>query len=119
MESREVAISGVTVIAPEAPSNYLVVSRTENSTPVAVAAQVLPSPASAGLIGSSEKKKRGRPRKYGADGTSSRPLSPMPLSASAPTITGYLADKPSSGGRPFTSEKKHKPKVQNLGNWIF
>lgn len=120
MESREGMMnSGVTVIAPEAPSSYHVAPRTENSTPVAVAPPpALPSPASAGLIGTSEKKKRGRPRKYGGDGTNSKPLSPMPISSSAPGTAGnYLADKGSGGGggRPYTSEKKHKPKVENLG----
>ncbi|CAI9103768.1 OLC1v1002316C1 [Oldenlandia corymbosa var. corymbosa] len=117
MESREGMNSGVTVIAPEAPSNYLVAPRTENFTSVAATSQALPSPPAVGIIGSSEKKKRGRPRKY-ADGAGPKPLSPMPLSASTQTITGYLADKPSSGGRPFTSEKKHKPKVDNPGEWL-
>ncbi|KAL3536943.1 hypothetical protein ACH5RR_000309 [Cinchona calisaya] len=120
MESREGMNSGVTVIAPEAPSSYHVASRIENSSAVAVTPPALPSPASAGLVGTSEKKKRGRPRKYGADGTNTGPLSPRPLSSSTSAVAGnYLSDKPSgAGGRPYTSEKKHKPKVENLGEWI-
>ncbi|XP_074576679.1 AT-hook motif nuclear-localized protein 1-like [Curcuma longa] len=37
------------------------------------------------------KKKRGRPRKYGPDGTPLRPLNPMPLSASAPANVQYTS----------------------------
>nr|XP_027107821.1 AT-hook motif nuclear-localized protein 1-like [Coffea arabica]XP_027107822.1 AT-hook motif nuclear-localized protein 1-like [Coffea arabica]XP_027107823.1 AT-hook motif nuclear-localized protein 1-like [Coffea arabica]XP_027107824.1 AT-hook motif nuclear-localized protein 1-like [Coffea arabica] len=119
MESREGMNTGVTVIAPEAPSSYHVAPRTENSTPIAVTPPALPSPASAVLFGTSDKKKRGRPRKYSADGPNSRPLSPMPISSSAPAVAGnFLADKTSAGGRPYTSEKKHKPKVENLGEWV-
>ncbi|KAL3517021.1 hypothetical protein ACH5RR_023923 [Cinchona calisaya] len=122
MESMEGMMNSGTVTAPEAPSSYHVAPRTENSTPNAVTPPGLLSPAGTGLVGTSEKKKRGRPRKYIADGTISRPLSPMPLSSSAPAaVTGnnnFLADKASGGGRPYTSEKKHKPKVENLGEWV-
>ncbi|KAK8498786.1 hypothetical protein V6N12_066927 [Hibiscus sabdariffa] len=57
-------------------------------------------PISVGLTGSTEKKKRGRPRKYGPDGTMARALSPMPISSSIPPGTGDLAG--TSFGTNFT-----------------
>ncbi|XP_059312879.1 AT-hook motif nuclear-localized protein 1-like [Lycium ferocissimum] len=119
MESREGMNSGVTVIAPEAPSNYHMASRTE-STPVAAGtSQVITPPLGTGIPMTSEKKKRGRPRKYGPDGAVARTLSPMPISASAPpTSSNYLSEKVSVA-RP-ASEKKPRNKVgaENLGEWI-
>lgn len=120
MESTEGMNSGMTVIAPEGPSSYHVAPRTKNSTSVAVTPPALPSRVSEGLVGSSEKKKRGRPRKYSTDGPICRSLSPVPISASAPAVAGnFLADKASAGNRPYTSEKKHKPKAGKLGNEDF
>ncbi|CAA3032640.1 65-kDa microtubule-associated protein 3 [Olea europaea subsp. europaea] len=59
MESRE-GISGVRIILPEAPSSYHVAPRTENSTLViGIQPMMTPSVASAGLLATSEKKKRG------------------------------------------------------------
>ncbi|XP_015066107.1 AT-hook motif nuclear-localized protein 1-like [Solanum pennellii] len=105
MESRE-------AIAPEAPSNYHMVSRTE-STPIppGTLAVITPPVATAFPI-SSEKKKRGRPRKYGPDGAVARTNSPMPISAD------FLSKKVSVA-RP-ASEKKARNKVgaENLGEWI-
>ncbi|XP_042474353.1 AT-hook motif nuclear-localized protein 7-like [Zingiber officinale] len=45
----------------------------------------------AGEVSGLLKKKRGRPRKYGPDGTPLRPLNPMPLSASAPANVQYTS----------------------------
>ncbi|WOK95334.1 hypothetical protein Cni_G04041 [Canna indica] len=52
------------------------------------------SPAASGagmgvVAAGSMKKKRGRPRKYGPDGSLLRPLNPMPISASVPTGVEY------------------------------
>lgn len=52
------------------------------------------SAAAAGEAGEASgmlKKKRGRPRKYGPDGTPLRPLNPMPISASAPAGVQYTS----------------------------
>ncbi|KAL7111515.1 hypothetical protein ACP275_05G093900 [Erythranthe tilingii] len=106
--------SGVRVVASDAPSDYHVAPRgssaaaagaAENSTPVAgsappppttvtppstVSAATPPPPAAAGVDGGAAtlKKKRGRPRKYAPDGSSvaatPTPLSPKPISSSAP-----------------------------------
>ncbi|XP_027103910.1 AT-hook motif nuclear-localized protein 6-like isoform X1 [Coffea arabica] len=82
----------------ENPSQFSgsAVSTTE-ATPVSVA-----TPATEG------KKKRGRPRKYGPDGSVTMALSPMPISASIPLTGDYSAWK-QSRGRPIDSyKKKHK-----------
>lgn len=103
MESRE-------AIAPEAPSNYHMVSRTE-STPIPPGTlAVIPPPVATAFPISSEKKKRGRPRKYGPDGAVARTISPTPISAD------FLSKKVSVA-RP-ESEKKARNKVgaENLGN---
>lgn len=122
MESREGMNSGVTVIGADDPSSYHLAPRTENSTAITgVPSQAIVTIAATSVnAGSTEKKKRGRPRKYAPDAPGaggSRPLSPMPISSAAPPVTGnYLADNNASGGRPYSSEKKQKPKVENFGN---
>lgn len=117
MESRE-GISGVTVISPEAPSGYHVPPWKENPTPVTSVQPMTPSMASTGLSGMSEKKKRGRPRKYGPDGSARIVLSPTPISSSAPPASGNFYVEQSSVVRPTVSEKKHKIKVgtEKIGN---
>ncbi|KAH9627444.1 hypothetical protein KSS87_006135 [Heliosperma pusillum] len=100
MESKENMSLGVTVIGAEAPSNYHVAQRSE--PPFTQTALALPAggvtPVSVGMAGSMEKKKRGRPRKYGPDGNAQRPYSPMPVSASAPpAIGGYSSGKRGRG----------------------
>ncbi|XP_019443920.1 PREDICTED: AT-hook motif nuclear-localized protein 1-like isoform X2 [Lupinus angustifolius] len=95
MEAREGISSGVTVIGAEAPSAYHVAPRSEAPNQVhatdaaAAAAATVPttalvvSPLSVGLDGTAVKKKRGRPRKYGPDGSvNGTALSPMPISSS-------------------------------------
>ncbi|VFQ91282.1 unnamed protein product [Cuscuta campestris] len=114
---------GGTVISPEAPPSYHVAPRhdtnsslvpvgmSSSSSPPAAAAHLGPSTVgNAGPFGSSEKKKRGRPRKYGPDGAS---LSP------AGGGGGFFPEKMLSAPRP-ASEKKHRSKIgaENLGDWI-
>ncbi|KAL8535524.1 hypothetical protein ACS0TY_011232 [Phlomoides rotata] len=65
--------SGVRVVGSDAPSNYHVAPRPVPENPAAPPVSV------AGV-----KKKRGRPRKYGPDGSVSMALSPKPISSSAP-----------------------------------
>ncbi|KAK8493217.1 hypothetical protein V6N12_008716 [Hibiscus sabdariffa] len=83
---------GVTVIGAEAPSAYQMAPRTENANQIGGgggggSAAVDVSSVSVGLTGSIEKKKRGRPRKYGPDGTMARALSPMRLSRPAAEVS--------------------------------
>ncbi|KAG5053780.1 hypothetical protein GLYMA_03G023500v4 [Glycine max] len=102
MEAREGISSGVTVIGAEAPSAYHVAPRSEAPNQVhvpdggggaaATAAPVGVSPVSVGLDGT-VKKKRGRPRKYGPDGSVTMALSPMPISSSAPPSNDFSSGK--------------------------
>ncbi|CAK8560996.1 unnamed protein product [Lathyrus sativus] len=125
MEGREGMNPGVTVIGAEAPSAYHVAPRTEApnqvhnpeavvaaSTAAAVAAvdaaAVGVSPVSVGLDGS-VKKKRGRPRKYGPDGSVNMPLSPLPISSSAPPNTNDFSSV--KRGKPQGMEYKRAKKV--------
>lgn len=104
MDSEKAMASGVTVIGPGAPSTYHVAPRMEN--PEFGTSQMTPPV----MVAGSERKKRGRPRKYKPDESSSRVFSSVQVSSSAPPAAGkaYGEDvKP----RATTSEKKHKSKI--------
>ncbi|KAH1106891.1 hypothetical protein J1N35_010659 [Gossypium stocksii] len=111
--------SGVTVIGAEAPSTYHMAPRTENANQISSGLIPVDVPAvSVGLTGSTEKKKRGRPRKYGLDGKMAGALSPMPISSSVPPGTAEFL----SGGKPRRGRgsayqiKHHKGmEIDNLG----
>lgn len=82
---------GVTVMGADAPSNYHVAARSENPSQIGGSTTAATtSSVSVSLGGSSVgsggvvKKKRGRPRKYGPDGSVSLALSPIPISSSPP-----------------------------------
>ncbi|KAL6557230.1 hypothetical protein OROMI_017580 [Orobanche minor] len=62
------------------------------------------------------KKRRGRPRKYKPDESTSTEFSPTPLSPSAPPVKSYVEDKKP---RPINSEKKYRNKVgaEKLDEW--
>ncbi|KAI3458259.1 hypothetical protein Pfo_014922 [Paulownia fortunei] len=98
--------SGVTVKGDEAPQSYRVEPRVENSGQYggSTAPPTPAAPASVAAPTTDVKKKRGRPRKYAADG-SIVALSPMPISASIPLTGDYSAWK-HSAGRPVDSFKK-------------
>ncbi|XP_061371041.1 AT-hook motif nuclear-localized protein 1-like [Gastrolobium bilobum] len=122
MEAREGMSSGVTVIGAEAPSAYHVAPRSEAPNQVhvpeaAAAAAVGVSPVSVGLDGTAVKKKRGRPRKYGPDGSVTMALSPLPISSSAPPSNDFSTGK---RGKPRGMEYKQSKKVgldhHNLGD---
>lgn len=115
MEAGEGMSTGVTVIGAEAPSAYHVAPRTENPTQVSGSLAVTTSPVSVGLTGTQEKKKRGRPRKYGPDGTMA--LSPMPISSSVPPSGDFPSGK-RGRGRVSGHENKHYKKMgmDNLGS---
>ncbi|KAJ4850717.1 AT-hook motif nuclear-localized protein 1 [Turnera subulata] len=75
---------GVTVVGSDAPSDYQIAPRSENNNPSATPASApqAPPPVAAGTMPA--KKKRGRPRKYGPDGSVTMALSPKPISSAAP-----------------------------------
>ncbi|GMP96031.1 hypothetical protein CsSME_00044851 [Camellia sinensis var. sinensis] len=124
MEGREgLSISGVTVVGSDAPSDYHVAPRTENPSQAAG-----PTPAPTTLLGVSlpavggaptVKKKRGRPRKYGPDGTVTMALSPKPISSSAPSpVIDFSAAKRGKVRPVGSASKQHKMEVDNLGDWV-
>ncbi|ONI06795.1 hypothetical protein PRUPE_5G081500 [Prunus persica] len=124
MEGREgVNSSGVTVVASDAPSDYHVAPRSENTTHNAGStppAPVAPPPAAALPAAASlpMKKKRGRPRKYGPDGSVTMALSPKPISSSAPPpVIDFSAEKRGKV-KPTSSVSKTKYEVENLGEWV-
>ncbi|KAF3439976.1 hypothetical protein FNV43_RR18254 [Rhamnella rubrinervis] len=103
--------SGVTVIGAEAPSAYHVAPRMENQSqaPESPAVAASQSPVNAGLAATTGKKKRGRPRKYGPDGTVTMALSPMPISSSAPSSGDFSSrkrGKARSGGSEFKQHNR-------------
>ncbi|KAG9445369.1 hypothetical protein H6P81_016709 [Aristolochia fimbriata] len=115
MEGREGISSPVP--APAVPSE---------STSQPVVTTVVPPPVSIALGGSAAqltqvKKKRGRPRKYGPDGTVSLALSPMPISSSAPAGSGMgpgdFSTVKRGRGRPAGSLNKPKIDFDPSGEW--
>lgn len=116
MDSGKALASGVTVIGPGAPSTYHVAPRIENSE---LGMSQMTSPV---MSAGSEKKKRGRPRKYKPDESSSRVFSSVQVSSSAPPAAGkaYGDDVKLGVPRPTSSEKKHKSKIgtEKLDDWI-
>ncbi|XP_057981594.1 AT-hook motif nuclear-localized protein 1-like [Malania oleifera] len=123
MEAREGMSAGVTVIGAEAPSNYHVAARSENPSQVAGAPAPVPAPQPSPGVGSAAtlgKKKRGRPRKYGPDGTVNMALSPLPLSSSAPP--GLNFPMPGKRGKAralgFESKQHKAMQSESLGDWV-
>ncbi|KAF5453367.1 hypothetical protein F2P56_028273 [Juglans regia] len=123
MEARDGMSTGVTVIGAEAPSAYHVAPRTENlsQNPAAGSPAVAAdSPVSVGLAGTTGKKKRGRPRKYGPDGSVTAALSPMPISSSAPPGGNFSATKRGKVRPSGLEYKQHKKMgMENFGNGSF
>lgn len=133
MEARDGVSSAVTVVGSDAPSDYHVAPRTENpattggsTTPTPSSAPAAPGsvpPPQSAVVGAVPaamtmpmKKKRGRPRKYGPDGSVTMALSPKPISSSAPPhVIDFSAEKRGKV-RPASSVSKAKFEVENLGN---
>ncbi|KAF8380423.1 hypothetical protein HHK36_027909 [Tetracentron sinense] len=119
MEGREDMSSGVTVMGVDAPANFHVAARIENPTQVDGSTTVTTSQVSLALPGTAVKRKRGRSRKYGPDGTVSMALAPVPISSSAPPAGDFSARK-RGRGRPADSANKQQQKLEleNLGEWV-
>ncbi|XP_057462087.1 AT-hook motif nuclear-localized protein 1-like [Actinidia eriantha] len=125
MEGREgISSSGVTVVGSDAPSDYHVAPRTENlnqptGSILGGTPQVgVPPPSAAVAV----KKKRGRPRKYGPDGSVTKVLSPKPISSSAPSpVIDFSAGKPVKVrpvGPTVKQQQQHRMELDNLGEWV-
>ncbi|KAL6131904.1 hypothetical protein ACLB2K_070277 [Fragaria x ananassa] len=116
-EKDSMMLSGVAVSSDPSQDIYRIAPRTEIPPPppqsvvgptMAATAAATASPMSAALTAGTDslKKKRGRPRKYGADKTSpASALSPMPISSSVP-LTGEFSAWKRGRGRPVDSVKK-------------
>lgn len=109
---------GVTVVGSDAPSDYHIAPRSENSTPNPNPSpgSTAPAPQSAATGSLQGKKKRGRPRKYGPDGTVTKALSPKPISTAAPSppVIDFAAEKPRKV-KPATSFSKSKHETESIG----
>ncbi|KAK1560303.1 hypothetical protein Q3G72_024919 [Acer saccharum] len=117
MEAREGMSTGVTVIGAEAPSAYHVAPRAENPNQTAGGSPaVAVTPVTVGLTGTTEKKKRGRPRKYGPDGTPVA-LSPMPISSSVPHSGDFSSGKRARGRVSSGFESKQPLKRMGVDNF--
>ncbi|KAG1359250.1 AT-hook motif nuclear-localized protein 1 [Cocos nucifera] len=82
-------------------------------------------PASVSLAMPGMKKKRGRPRKYGPDGSLLLPLNPMPISASVPageypTVAAVGAAMKRGRGRPggFGSKQQYGFELESSGEMV-
>ncbi|XP_050265042.1 AT-hook motif nuclear-localized protein 1-like [Quercus robur] len=119
------ASSGVTVVGSDAPSDYHVAPRTEaagSAAPPPAAAAAAPSPAPVVAappgMAAPAKKKRGRPRKYGLDGSVTMALSPKPISSSAPPPVIDFSSEKRGKVKPASSVNKAKFEVENIGEWV-
>ncbi|ESQ38251.1 hypothetical protein EUTSA_v10028768mg [Eutrema salsugineum] len=139
---------GITVVGSDAPSDFHIAPRSESSNPShnAVAppppqshhinqlGEVAPPPkistatTTEAISGGTMKKKRGRPRKYGPDGTvvalSPKPISSAPAPPHHPPASSHVIDFSASEKRgkvkPTNSfnRTKYHHQVENLGEWV-
>ncbi|KAL2892402.1 AT-hook motif nuclear-localized protein 2 [Bienertia sinuspersici] len=116
MEAKDSMTTGVTVIGAEAPSNYQMAPRSEPPSQVppqdAISPTVAVTALGASMPGLMEKKKRGRPRKYGPDGSVSRSYTPMPTSGSAASSVGSKSSGKRGRGRAVSAEAKQQPRFE-------
>lgn len=118
MEEKEgMSSAGVAVKGDEAPENFRVVPSGENPSQISgsIVAATEAAPISVAAPTAEVKKKRGRPKKYGPDGSLSTALCPMPISASIPLSGDFSAWKPSRGRSVDSFKKKHKLESENPG----
>lgn len=119
-ESFQLASRSVTGKSDGAPESFQVASRSENHSQLSGSTAATPGSVAGAAPSAEGKKKRGRPRKYGQDGSVAMALSPMPISASIPLTGDYPAWKQSTN-RPTESskKKKHKFELENSGKKPF
>ncbi|KAJ6946432.1 AT-hook motif nuclear-localized protein 1-like [Populus alba x Populus x berolinensis] len=111
---------GVTVVGSGAPSDYQIAPRSDNnpnSTPGSAPPAPPPHPPpAAGSVPA--KKKRGRPRKYGPDGSVAVTLSPKPISSAAPALLPPVIDFSAGKQKKIKPVSKAKYELENLVTYI-
>ncbi|KAI3727535.1 hypothetical protein L6452_16151 [Arctium lappa] len=128
--------SGVTVVRSDAPSDYHISPRPEppshltttGSTAVTTQVVLSPPPSTSappplGVMPLSMKKKRGRPRKYGPDGSVTKSLSPKPISsAGSSPVIDFSSGKRGKLRPPFAGkhhqDSSSKIGLESLGDWF-
>ncbi|OAY59927.1 AT-hook motif nuclear-localized protein 1 [Manihot esculenta] len=127
MEARETVSSsgggGVTVVGSDVPSEYQIAPRSADNPSSAPGSApppppppaVVPPPSTAATM--PLKKKRGRPRKYGPDGSVTMALSPKPISSAAPALPPVI-DFSVEKQRKIKPVSKAKYVLENLGEWV-
>lgn len=113
MEAKENMTSGVMVIGAENPSSYHVAPRSDAPLGQSVVSSTgVLTPVSGGKPEMTEKKKRGRPRKYSPDGSATRVLSPMPISTAAPPSVSSQPSRKRGRGKSVASIAKQQPRLE-------
>ncbi|KAL8256064.1 hypothetical protein R6Q59_031131 [Mikania micrantha] len=135
-EKEEMNTSGVTVVGSDAPPDYPTAPKTDASNQLTTTGSIRQSitnqlatssppypaaPLPAGVTPLPEKKKRGRPRKYGPDQSVSKALSPKPISSTAPPVIDFSAGKTSKLRQPYAGKHEirspHK-EIEPLGDLV-
>ncbi|EHA8589381.1 AT-hook motif nuclear-localized protein 1 [Cocos nucifera] len=108
-----------------AATTTALLAETGTAPPPPPVAAVPVGPASVSVAMPVQKKKRGRPRKYGPDGSVVMPLNPMPISASVPageypTVAAVGAAMKRGRGRPggFVSKQQYGFELESLGEMV-
>ncbi|KAJ9173480.1 hypothetical protein P3X46_016604 [Hevea brasiliensis] len=125
MEARETvsssSVGGVTVVGSDVPSDYQIAPRSADNPGSAPGSAPPPPPAVVHPPSTAAsmplKKKRGRPRKYGPDGSVTMALSPKPISSAAPALPPVI-DFSAEKQRKIKPVSKAKYVLENLGEWV-
>ncbi|KAJ8767668.1 hypothetical protein K2173_018226 [Erythroxylum novogranatense] len=124
METREAVVSssgggGVTVVGSDAPSDYQIAPRSDNSNSTPGSAPLPPPPQmTAAATTMSVKKKRGRPRKYGPDESVMMALSPKPISSAAPALPPMIDFSSAEKCGKVKPASKTKYELDTIGEWV-
>ncbi|KAI3716781.1 hypothetical protein L1987_67916 [Smallanthus sonchifolius] len=114
--------SVVTVVGSDAPPDHHTAPSkltTTRSIPQSITNQLAAmAPPPAGVTPLTEKKKRGRPRKYGQDQSISKALSPKPISSAAPPVIDFSAGKSGKIRQPSVGNHQPPKEVEPLGEWV-